>query len=101
MEYAPDPAADVVAAWPVSTPGEHGLEPDAVAELYWRAGQSESIYSLLVVKDGHLVAEDYFHVGRPEQQALMQSATKSITGALVGIAIDEGCLAGVDEPMMT
>jgi CubicO group peptidase (beta-lactamase class C family) len=97
VDYAPQ-AAD---GWEVSTPGEHGLDPDAVAELYWRAGQLESIYSLLVVKDGELVAEEYFHAGQPEQLALMQSATKSITGALVGIAIDEGCLPGVDETMMT
>ena len=27
--------------------------------------------------------------------------TKSVTGALVGIAIDQGCIPSVDEPMMT
>jgi len=97
VDYAPQAAE----GWTVSTPAEHGLDPDAVAELYWRAGQLESIYSLLVVKDGDLVGEDYFHAGQPEQRALLQSATKSITGALVGIAIEQGCLQGVDEPMMT
>ena len=97
VEYAPQEGG----GWAVSAPEDHGLDPDAVAELYWRAGQRESIYSLLVVKDGYLVAEDYFNAGGPDQLALIQSATKSITGALVGIAIDEGCLPGVDEPMMT
>jgi CubicO group peptidase (beta-lactamase class C family) len=97
VDYAPE----AVEGWPVSTPAEHGLDPDAVAELYWRAGQLDSIYSLLVVKDGDLVAEDYYRAGWSEQEALLQSATKSITGALVGIAIAEGCLAGLDEPMMT
>ena len=97
VDYTPA-AAD---GWDISTPAEHDLDPDAVAELYWRAGQLESIYSLLVVKDGALVGEEYFHAGQPEQKALLQSATKSITGALVGIAIDQGCLPGVDEPMMT
>jgi CubicO group peptidase (beta-lactamase class C family) len=97
VDYAPQ-SAD---GWTVSTPGEHDLDPDAVAELYWRAGQLDSIYSLLVVTGGDLVAEEYFHAGRPEQLALMQSAAKSITGAMVGIAIEEGCLPSVDETMMT
>ena len=97
VDYAPQAAE----GWTVSTPAEHGLDPDAVAELYWRAGQLDSIYSLLVVKDGALVGEEYYHVGHPEQLALMQSAAKSITGALVGIAIEDGCLPSVDEPMMT
>jgi CubicO group peptidase (beta-lactamase class C family) len=97
VQYAPE----LTDGWTVGTPQEHGLDGDAVAELYWRAAQLESLYSLLVVKDGDLVAESYFPPGRPGQRALMQSATKSITGALVGIALEDGCLPSVDEPMMT
>ncbi|WP_062313685.1 serine hydrolase domain-containing protein [Demequina rhizosphaerae] len=97
VDYAPqDPEQ-----WTTSTPAEQGLEPDAVAELFWHAGRLESIYGLVVVKNGSLVAEDYFSLGSVDRTALLQSATKSITGALVGIAIDEGCVAGLDEPMMT
>jgi CubicO group peptidase (beta-lactamase class C family) len=97
VQFAPE----LTDGWAVGTPQEHGLDGDAVAELYWRAAQLESLYSLLVVKDGDLVAEGYFPPGRPGQRALMQSATKSITGALVGIALEDGCLPSVDEPMMT
>ena len=97
VQYAPEP----IDGWTVGTPQEHGLDGDAVAELYWKAGQLESIHSLLVVKDGDLVAEDYFYPGRPGERALMQSATKSITGALVGIALEDGCLPSINEPMMT
>ncbi len=100
VRYAPSSAGSV-AQWPVSTPAEQGLDSDAVAELFWRAARLESLDSLLVVKDGHLVAEGYFHAGGRERKALIQSATKSVTGALVGIAIDQGCLASVDEPMMS
>jgi CubicO group peptidase (beta-lactamase class C family) len=97
VRYAPE----AVAGWTLSTPEEHGLDPDAVAELYWRAGQLETIRSLLVVKGGELVAAGYFHDGSPTYRQMVASVTKSFTGALVGIAIDRGCLAGVDEPMMT
>lgn len=101
VEYAPDPAADPAVPWPVATPAEQGLDPTAVAELYWRAARRSSLYGLLVVKDGRLVAERYFHDGEPTQKTNVQSVTKSYTSALVGIALEQGCLASVDEPMMT
>ncbi len=86
--------------WPVSTPSEQGIDPDLVAELYYNASQLETIYSLLVFKDGNLIAEDYFNKGRPDLKVNIHSVTKSITSALVGIAIEEGCLTGVDQKMM-
>jgi CubicO group peptidase (beta-lactamase class C family) len=87
--------------WEVSSPAEQGLDPEAVAEAYWRADQLDSIYSLLIAKDGYLVAEDYFNIGDADQVASVQSVTKSYTGALAGIALADGCLPSIDEPMMT
>lgn len=86
--------------WPVSTPEEQGLDPELLAELYYNASQLETIYSLLVFKNGYLIAEDYFHIGSPELQVNIHSVTKSITSALVGIAFEEGCLTSLDQKMM-
>ena len=86
--------------WPVSTPEEQGLDPDLVAELYYNASQLDTVYSLLVFKNGYLIAEDYFHIGKPELQVNIHSVTKSFTSALVGIALREGCLKNVDQKMM-
>jgi CubicO group peptidase (beta-lactamase class C family) len=97
VDYAPSS----VNGWTVSTPSEHGLDSDAVAELYWRADRLESIHSLLVLKDGDLVAEKYWRVGSPDYQQNVQSVTKSYTGALVALAIKEGCISHVGEPMMS
>ena len=66
-----------------------------IARLYDNAAGVETIRSLLVVKDGQLIAEKYFHDGSVEQKARLQSVTKSITSALVGIALAEGCLSSV------
>jgi CubicO group peptidase (beta-lactamase class C family) len=55
---------------------------------------------VLVVKDGYLVAEGYFNEGSVEQQALLQSASKSYISALVGIALEQGCLSSVDQRML-
>jgi CubicO group peptidase (beta-lactamase class C family) len=86
--------------WPVSTPEEQGLDPDLIAELYYNAGQLPTVYSLLVFKNGYLVAEDYFDIGKPDLQVNIHSVTKSFTSALVGIAIEEGCIESVDQKMM-
>jgi CubicO group peptidase (beta-lactamase class C family) len=86
--------------WKVSTPAEQGLDPMLVAELYLDAAQLETIYGLLVIKNDHLIAEKYFNEGSVEQLSRRASVTKSYTSALVGIALDQGCLTSVDQKMI-
>jgi len=86
--------------WKVSTPAGQGLDPRLVAELYHNAAELETLYGLLVVRNGYLIAEGYFDGGSVEQEPYMASATKSPTSALVGIALDQGCLSSVDQKMM-
>ena len=96
VDYAPLPAGD----WKVSTPAAQGLDPMLVAELYLDAAEMETLYGLLVIKNGHLIAEKYFNEGSVEQKARLQSVTKSYTSALVGIALDQGYLSSVDQKMI-
>jgi CubicO group peptidase (beta-lactamase class C family) len=86
--------------WPVSTPEEQGLDSRLVAEMYLNAAELETLYSLLVIKNGYLVAEDYFNEGSVDQKDRLQSVTKSYTSALVGIALEQGCLSSVDQKML-
>ena len=96
VDYTPQSADE----WQISTPEEQALDPMLVAELYHNAAEMENIYSLLVFKNGYLVAEDYFNSGTPAQQVNIHSVTKSINSALVGLALDEGCLTSLDQKMM-
>ncbi len=59
VEYTPLPSDD----WKVSTPAEQGLDPLLVAELYLDASGLTTLYGLLVIKNGHLIAEGYFNEG--------------------------------------
>jgi CubicO group peptidase (beta-lactamase class C family) len=95
-DYRPGYGGD----WAVSTPAEQGLEPMAVATMYVHAGELESLRSLLVIRHGKLVAEGYFNGGATDRRDSIASVTKSYTSALVGIALREGCIASVDQPMM-
>ena len=96
IDYAPLPGGD----WEVSTPAEQGLDPMLVTKLYHNAEQSETLYGLLVIKNGHLVAEKYFHKGSVARQDNRQSVTKSYVSALVGIALEQGCLTSLDQPFL-
>ncbi len=67
------------------------------------AGIYQNIDSILIVKDGKLVFEEYFS-GNSAQSDLnrrhpLHSATKSVASALIGIAIDKGMIESVDEKM--
>ena len=84
----------------MSTPAEQGLDPMLVAEMYYNAAELETIYSLLVIKNGYLIAEDYFNEGSIDQKDRLQSVTKSYTSALVGIALEQGYLSSVDQKML-
>jgi CubicO group peptidase (beta-lactamase class C family) len=70
-----------------------------VSELYLEAAGLSTLYGLLVIKNGHLVAEGYFNEGAVDQLSARMSVTKSYTSALVGIALDQGYLTSVDQNM--
>jgi len=96
IDYTPAEMPD----WEVSTPADEGLDPELVADLYRYAAKKPSLYGLLLVKNGRLIAEGYFNGGAIEQRAVLASVTKSYTSALVGIALAQGCLSSVDQTMI-
>jgi CubicO group peptidase (beta-lactamase class C family) len=96
VDYTPLDGDD----WPVSTPEEQDLDPILIARMYAEAAELETIYGLLVVKNGYLVAEDYWHGSGISQKCILASVTKSYTGALVGIALEQGYIESIDQPMM-
>ncbi len=56
--------------------------------------------SLLVVLDGELVFERYFHGVRSQDQSNVYSITKSWLSCLVGIALQRGLLKTIDMPLV-
>lgn len=85
--------------WRSESPQRHGLDPTLLAAANDIAEQDPYFRSLLVVKDGLLVFEDYYHGGAVDQKTEVWSVTKSYTSALIGIAIDGGAIRSTDELM--
>ena len=96
VDYTPLPEGD----WKVSTPEEQGLPPTLLDKLYYEAAEQETLYGLLVVKNGNLIGEKYFNGGSIDHVSGRASSTKSFTSALVGIALEQGCLQSLDQKMM-
>lgn len=57
------------------------------------------IHSVLLVKNGQLIIEEYFGEYEVNTQHDLRSATKSITSILMGIAIDKGFITDIDDPI--
>lgn len=96
VDYTPLAGDD----WEVSTPEAEGLDPTLVAELYYNAAKLESLYGLVVIKNGKLIAEGYFNEGSIDFKENTTSVTKSYTSALVGIAHEQGCLPDLDQSFL-
>lgn len=74
-------------------------KPDAFPAAFNAASEVEGIRSLLVSQDGILVREEYFNGGGPDRVGEVWSVTKSVTSALVGIAIEQGHIENVDQTL--
>jgi len=76
------------------------LDPERIdGALAWIDENPNPIDSFLVQHCNERVTESYyngFDAGTPHE---LQSATKTFTAALIGIAIDQGLVAGVEQPI--
>jgi CubicO group peptidase (beta-lactamase class C family) len=86
--------------WISSTMDDNGIDPDRMAEVDRLAQGDPLIRALLVVRDGYLVYENYFHGGSAGQSTEVWSVTKSLVSALIGIAIDKGHIGSIDDLMV-
>jgi len=97
---APRPAAPspMAGEWPSGSPAAHGLDSARLAALVDRiaGGSYGAVTSLLVARHGVLVVERYFRGAGPDRVHPLESVTKSVASALVGLAVDDGRIASVD-----
>lgn len=98
--------------WTCADMAAAGIDQERIVNLMKAItrGKHGDIHSLLVVKNGKLVVEEYFAANGGkhgpfvaglfcEKVHHLASTTKSVTSTLVGIAIDQGFIKNVEEPI--
>ena len=84
--------------WRTSTPEEQGIDSELLLKMFDTIqAQNVPVHSVLLIRNGYLVCEAYFQPFHRDTRHDLFSATKSFTSTLIGIAISEGKLQGVDQ----
>ncbi|MDF3927980.1 serine hydrolase domain-containing protein [Pseudomonas putida] len=55
--------------------------------------------AFLVLHDGQILQEQYFNGASQQSHFLINSMTKSLVGLLVGVAVEQGKIASLDDPI--
>ena len=101
--------------WKTGSADSAGLDPARLAALTVsaRSGADTGVHAILIERGGRLVYEEYFNapdqswgtsLGRitmtPTTLHDLRSVTKSVVSALVGIAVGEGAIKSLDQPVI-
>ena len=86
--------------WRTAKPEEVGMNSSKLVKaVEYAANPRFKTDSLAIIKSGYIVAEAYFGEFQRDTKHISHSVAKSFTSALVGIAIDKGLIANVDEKL--
>ena len=84
--------------WPTSTPEEQGIDSTRLAEMFEAVASAHyNIDSLLIVRNGYVVAEMYHHPYAALTLHHIFSSTKSFTSTLIGMALARGDISSLDQ----
>ena|SRR5688572_5057810 len=89
------PTSVGVAGSPLPSPPRKLTLDSALAE----AAKLTRLHSLLISVGDEVVLEQYFNGTKPTRLANIKSASKSVISALVGIAVDQGKIPSVRQPV--
>src|SRR5689334_1594760 len=99
LAFVLTPIAARAEGWPTSSPEAQGMSSRELADLV-AFGMSNGMDSLLVARHGHIVAEAYYAPFPAGMKHRINSSTKSVIGSLIAIALEEGLLKSVDQPVL-
>jgi CubicO group peptidase (beta-lactamase class C family) len=85
--------------WEFETVEEAGIDEGLITAGLRELRREPSVYSFLVIHNDRIVIEEYLNRSWAYHSHNVHSVSKSILSTLVGIAIQEGYLQGVDQPV--
>lgn len=86
--------------WEVATLDETGVNASLLSEMMDDILKNHGyVHSVLIVKNGRLVFEEYLNGWDPLRLHRLQSVSKSFTSTLVGMAIEQGLIESLGDPL--
>ena len=87
------------AGWDTSTAAAEALDAARLQQAFNAAADLSPLYALLVVRNGKLVGEAYYHNQQRDNLQHLRSVTKTITMLMLGKAIEQGFIQSVNQPL--
>jgi len=90
--------------WKTEAAKDHGMDSTALDELHdlmkqQNAGSDSKVYSMVTVKDG-VIIDEFYHEGYDAESTFpFHSCSKSVTGTLIGIALNQRYIGSIDDPI--
>jgi CubicO group peptidase (beta-lactamase class C family) len=106
LDTLPAPAQETPPYWPTegwraSTPEEQGMDSARLVAMFDAIERADyALHSVLIVRNGYLVTEAYRYPYDQDTPHDIRSCTKSVMSALIGIAIQQGAIEGVDQRVL-
>jgi CubicO group peptidase (beta-lactamase class C family) len=92
---AAQPAYWPTTGWRTSTPEQQGVDSQGLLNALQHVQDTGiNLHSIMVIRNGYVVLEAYNQPYTAEHKFGIYSVTKSVTGALTGIALHEGYIKG-------
>ena len=87
--------------WRAATPESQGLDSETLAKAFdFIRGNDINIHSMMIIRNGYVILDAYFYPYTPGTVHDLASVTKSVTSALIGIAIDNGYIKSVHQAII-
>ncbi|GAA3584954.1 serine hydrolase [Snuella lapsa] len=86
--------------WQTNHLKSKGIDSTLIYKLFDQInGTDHNLHSVVLVKNNQLVLEEYFNDHEADQPHDLRSASKSIRSILLGIAIDNGFIYNINDPI--
>ena len=84
--------------WETASLKDAGIDSEKISDMMHDilGGNDKNIHSILLIKNGKLVFEEYFYGYHRDKLHFLASVSKSITSILIGISIDHKVTADVE-----
>lgn len=88
--------------WRISTPEEQGMDSTQLLDMLQYVDEAGiNLRSVTIIRNGYVVLDAYYQPYTADRKYPVFSVTKSVIGALTGIALNDGYLTDIRQPLLS